>query len=113
MWARPRAASSAEPLCAARRLLVQCSGRRLVAAARPQPQAFRKLLEQLELPLGEPLPLLLLLAARRTRLAGNRVADQLADARGERIAVVGRGREADDATAMHALDKRIVVEREE
>src|SRR5262245_61180104 len=85
-------------------------GRFLVAQAGAQPQSLRKTFEQPELPPdAAPLPELRV-ALAQLRGVGDEAADELPDAYGKRIAVVGGCGKGDDASAVAALDERVVVE---
>src|SRR3954453_9024143 len=85
----------------------------LINLARPQAQSFREAFEQPQLPgIAAALPDVIV-APWQEPCRGNRVANELSDAQRQRIAVIGRGREGDDASAMPAFDEGIVVQRVE
>src|SRR6476620_1028425 len=88
--------------------LAECSF--LITLARPQAQSFREAFEQPQLPsVAAALPDVIV-APRPERCRGNGVANELSDAQRQRIAVIGRGREGDDASAMPTFDEGIVVQ---
>src|SRR4051794_14630557 len=69
----------------------------LITLARPQAQSFREAFEQPQLlSIASTLPDVIV-APRPERRRGNGVAHELSDAQRQRIAVIGRRREGDDA----------------